>query len=93
MDLRRDVFVSCKSSKRLNSEDKGQLNCGEIAKPVEVATINRDSGKKSGKRFIDGIPSFFKIGLLTKVNTFADPYAFLKSTPIQTSWLGSRIQT
>lgn len=32
----------------------GQLNRGEIAKLVGVAPINRDSGKKSGKRFIGG---------------------------------------
>ena len=32
----------------------GKLNRGEIAKLVGVAPINRDSGKKSGKRFIGG---------------------------------------
>ena len=32
----------------------GKLNRGEIAKLVGVAPINRDSGKKSGKRFISG---------------------------------------
>ena len=32
----------------------GRLNRGEIAKLVGVAPINRDSGKKSGKRFIGG---------------------------------------
>jgi len=32
----------------------GQLNRGEIAKLVGVAPINRDSGSKSGKRFIGG---------------------------------------
>jgi len=30
----------------------GKLNRGEVAKLVGVAPINRDSGKKSGKRFI-----------------------------------------
>ena len=32
----------------------GKLNRGEVAKLVGVAPINRDSGKKSGKRFIGG---------------------------------------
>ena len=32
----------------------GKLNRREIAKLVGVAPINRDSGKKSGKRFIGG---------------------------------------
>jgi transposase len=32
----------------------GSLNCAEAAKLVGVAPINRDSGKKSGKRFIGG---------------------------------------
>ncbi len=32
----------------------GKLNRGEIAKLVGVAPINRDSGSKSGKRFIGG---------------------------------------
>lgn len=32
----------------------GQLNRGQVAKLVGVAPINRDSGKKSGKRFIGG---------------------------------------
>ena len=32
----------------------GELNRGEVAKLVGVAPINRDSGKKSGKRFIGG---------------------------------------
>lgn len=32
----------------------GKLNRGEIAKLVGVAPINRDSGQKSGKRFIGG---------------------------------------
>jgi transposase len=32
----------------------GKLNRGEIAKLVGVAPINRDSGKRSGKRFIGG---------------------------------------
>ncbi len=32
----------------------GSLNRGEIAKLVGIAPINRDSGKKSGKRFISG---------------------------------------
>ncbi len=32
----------------------GNLNRGEVAKLVGVAPINRDSGKKSGKRFIGG---------------------------------------
>jgi transposase len=32
----------------------GQLNRAEVAKLVGVAPINRDSGKKSGKRFIGG---------------------------------------
>lgn len=32
----------------------GKLNRGEIAKLVGVAPINRDSGKKSAKRFIGG---------------------------------------
>lgn len=32
----------------------GRLNRGEVAKLVGVAPINRDSGKKSGKRFIGG---------------------------------------
>ena len=32
----------------------GKLNRGQIAKLVGVAPINRDSGKKSGKRFIGG---------------------------------------
>jgi transposase len=32
----------------------GSLNRGEVAKLVGVAPINRDSGKKSGKRFIAG---------------------------------------
>lgn len=32
----------------------GQLNRREVAKLVGVAPINRDSGKKSGKRFIGG---------------------------------------
>jgi transposase len=32
----------------------GKLNRGEIAKLVGVAPINRDSGRKSGKRFIGG---------------------------------------
>ena len=32
----------------------GTLNRGEIAKLVGVAPINRDSGQKSGKRFIGG---------------------------------------
>ena len=32
----------------------GRLNRGEIAKLVGVAPINRDSGTKSGKRFIGG---------------------------------------
>jgi len=32
----------------------GKLNPGEIAKLVGVAPINRDSGKKNGKRFIGG---------------------------------------
>ena len=33
----------------------GNLNRGEIAKLVgELVPINRDSGKKSGKRFIGG---------------------------------------
>lgn len=32
----------------------GKLNRGEIAKLVGVAPINRDSGNKSGKRFIGG---------------------------------------
>ena len=32
----------------------GELNRGQAAKLVGVAPINRDSGKKSGKRFIGG---------------------------------------
>lgn len=32
----------------------GKLNRGEVAKLVGVAPINRDSGQKSGKRFIGG---------------------------------------
>jgi len=32
----------------------GKLNRGEVAKLVGVAPINRDSGTKSGKRFIGG---------------------------------------
>ena len=32
----------------------GKLNRGQVAKLVGVAPINRDSGKKSGKRFIGG---------------------------------------
>ncbi len=32
----------------------GKLNRGEVAKLTGVAPINRDSGKKSGKRFIGG---------------------------------------
>ncbi len=32
----------------------GKLNRGEVAKLVGVAPINRDSGKKTGKRFIGG---------------------------------------
>jgi transposase len=32
----------------------GRLNRGEVAKLVGVAPINRDSGQKSGKRFIGG---------------------------------------
>ncbi len=32
----------------------GELNRGEVAKLVGVAPINRDSGKKTGKRFIGG---------------------------------------
>ena len=32
----------------------GTLNRGEVAKLVGVAPINRDSGNKSGKRFIGG---------------------------------------
>jgi transposase len=32
----------------------GKLNRGEVAKLVGVAPINRNSGKKSGKRFIGG---------------------------------------
>ena len=32
----------------------GELNRGEVAKLVGVAPMNRDSGKKSGKRFISG---------------------------------------
>ena len=32
----------------------GLLNRGEIAKLVGIAPLNRDSGKKSGKRFISG---------------------------------------
>lgn len=32
----------------------GELNRGEVAKLVGVAPINRDSGQKSGKRFIGG---------------------------------------
>ncbi len=32
----------------------GALNRGEVAKLVGVAPINRDSGTKSGKRFIGG---------------------------------------
>jgi len=32
----------------------GKLNRGEVAKLVGVAPINRDSGSKSGKRFIGG---------------------------------------
>ena len=32
----------------------GKLNRGEVAKLVGVAPINRDSGTKSGKRFISG---------------------------------------
>jgi transposase len=32
----------------------GQLNRGEVAKLVGVAPINRDSGKKSGQRFVGG---------------------------------------
>jgi transposase len=32
----------------------GKLNRGEVAKLVGVAPINRDSGKKSGRRFIGG---------------------------------------
>lgn len=32
----------------------GSLNRGEVAKLVGVAPMNRDSGKKSGKRFING---------------------------------------
>ncbi len=32
----------------------GEMNRGQVAKLVGVAPINRDSGKKSGKRFIGG---------------------------------------
>ena len=32
----------------------GKLNRGEVAKLVGIAPINRDSGTKSGKRFIGG---------------------------------------
>lgn len=32
----------------------GKLNRGEVAKLVGFAPINRDSGTKSGKRFIGG---------------------------------------
>ena len=38
----------------LHSRASDDLNRGEIAKLVGVSPINRDSGKKSGKRFIGG---------------------------------------
>ena len=42
------------STIRAELPEIGSLNRGEVAKLVGVALINRESGSKSGKRFIGG---------------------------------------
>ena len=50
-DVEEEIRACCNGSDRWLL---GELNRGEVAKLVGVAPINRDSGKKSGKRFIGG---------------------------------------
>ena len=64
----------------------GKLNRGEIAKLVGVAPMNRDSGQKTGKRFISGgrghvrrvlsMATLSAIRCNPKINAF---YAMLKA--------------
>ena len=51
---RRNQLLELVNTVLAERPELGKLNRGKIAKLVGVAPINRDSGKKSGKRFIGG---------------------------------------